>query len=150
MSVFLNKDRVLGVAVVGMLLISGLIYYVGTRGGRPPSLGPYYYTVDDGKTFFSSDILRIPPFSKDGEEAVAVALFKDNMGQAFVGFLYKYSTEGKQMLAQLPTDNAYRAEASRYCVVKRPGEGRWVPADSAAGRVIAARAKYFPVAGHEP
>ena len=120
-----------------ILVLSVAVYRYQTTGTTPPPLGPYYYSVDDGRSYFTSDALRFPPFTENGQEAVAAAVYTGLSHQPFVGFLYKYSAAGRALLAPVKMDTpSIRAETARYCLVKRPGESEWVPATSRRGAEI--------------
>jgi hypothetical protein len=56
-----------------------------------------YYTVDDGKTWFSDSATKFPPFDSGGRQAVQAHVF-DCDGDRFVGYLSRYTADAKAVL----------------------------------------------------
>lgn len=104
------------------------------RRGRVITLG--YFTVDDGATWFADNIEQIPPFMKDGKEAVRAYIFKCGDAKPFVAYLERYTPEAKKMLEearvkmrqnpQASPDPALYAMAMGAAEVKKPNDpGPW-------------------------
>ena len=115
-----------------------------TRPSTRPATGPatrsitrVYYTTDDGQSWFVDDAKRVPPFSKDGKEAVKACVFRTGLGRPpFVGFLVRYTPEGKKRLENalaegIKLDPAELAEQREF---KRVGVETWLKlSDDGAG-----------------
>ena len=131
-------------AVLGVvfLVVVLLHLYWGETSGLP-SMGPYYYSTDGGKTFFASGQIHIPPFKHNGKTAVAAVVYVDTHGKPFVGYVFTYGHTGHDLLLGLPKVNgqtinniAMRRQASQDCFVRKPGSRKWVPWNSPEGRKI--------------
>jgi hypothetical protein len=71
------------------------------EGQSQAPLGKVYFTVDDGKTYFSDTIAKIPPFTTaDGKTAYRAVVVKCATGQPFVSHLEKYPDEEKKKLEE--------------------------------------------------
>ena len=129
-----------GVAAVGIVIAAWvLISTLTDKGLTAPEPDSYYFTTDDGQTLFSAPKSTIPPFEKDGKEAVRARVFTcDDGNTQFVAFLEKYSSEfarrAEQELAKprepgAPTILDSPAAAANL-MIKKPG-GQWMPSQSA-------------------
>lgn len=128
----------LGLAA-GMLLLGAALMawnLFGTGGGA----GRAFFTVDDGQTTFVDRADRLAPFEHQGRQAVEARRFTADGGKtSFVGYLVRYTDDGKRRLQDLrraggrPTmDGAILREVE----VKRPGEPKWVRQADPAGMAI--------------
>ena len=114
--------------------------------GRP------LFTADDGKSCFPDEERKIPPFMKDGKEAVRAYVFRSRTGgKTWVAYLERYSPEAKKAWEDIlsarspaPAKNQPASEgrpvtphampdAGRLqrvlqtgTEVKRPGDSKWV------------------------
>lgn len=122
------------VVAVLLLLISGVgvVIWWETR-PAPVELpsGKAFYTVDDGKTWFTDEVERIPPFQHDGKPAVRVQMFScDGTKARFVGFLQKLPEDGLQKLKDEGKDVEKMDDdeiAARFgWLAKRPCDSRWI------------------------
>lgn len=130
-----------------VIVLAGIILVLQTRGGTASGSasgsGRLFFTTDDGKTWFTDDATRVPPFMKDAKEAVRAYVYRTSDGTEFVGFLERYSSEGKKALeaalARPPeqqTDDPFMAVAGAL-EWKKPGDSAWVSAsDPRAERVV--------------
>jgi hypothetical protein len=69
---FVNQHpRVMAVLVVVFLGMCGWVLWgqASASAGLKPAKSAYF-TTDEGKTWFADDIGKLPPFDKDGKEAV--------------------------------------------------------------------------------
>ena len=72
-------------ATAGIILLAvGFIIYQLSGGGTPSVATKAYFTIDDGKTWFSDDINKVPPFDKDGKQAVKAYVYECPGGKPFV------------------------------------------------------------------
>lgn len=135
-----NIALIIGACV---LLLVGYGLHVYFAESAFPVSGAYFYSTDNGSTFFRSNNIQIPPFTADGKTALEAGVFVDAQGKPFVAYVYSYVTRGQEILRGLPhvagqvVDNStMRMQASKYCFVRRPGAKKWVPWNSPAGQKI--------------
>lgn len=132
-----QRQKVLACVAAGIFALSLLIMFVAMRGGKSmPDLGPYYFSNDDGKTFFTLPEDRLAPFDHQGHEAAVAVLFADASNKPFVGYLAKLSPEGQQVLKKANW-RIMANDGPVYTLVKRPGDASWVPALSREGKAVA-------------
>ena len=101
----INENPGITTAVTaGIIAIAiGVIIWQGCggsgSGGTIAVATKAFYTIDDGKTLFVEDINKIPPFPKDGKQAVKANVFSCDDGKTrFVGYLEMYTPQDKAML----------------------------------------------------
>ena len=93
-----NPGITTGATAAIILLAVGFIIYQITGGGQPGMATEAYYTIDDGKTWFADDINKIPPFDKDGKQAVKAYVYKCPGGDPFVSHLERYTPAAKKAM----------------------------------------------------
>lgn len=117
---------------VGVLAIALVIIVRQVIGFYVEEPGPqlFYYTIDDGKTYFADVKEKVTPFLHEGKPAVECHVYKCSSGAEFVAFLQRYPLrkDGKP----------YETPPPISAEVKRPGESGWVLRDSAQGEAIVA------------
>jgi hypothetical protein len=133
----LNKSPALGYGAGGVVVVLALVLLwmnSGIGGGGPSAGGEpqRYYSIDEGKTYFADAAMKVPPFDKDGKQAVLAHVFRDIDNKIeFVGYLSRYTPEGKKMAEE----RAAKAAAGDFGAIegvvipmeyKRPGESAWV------------------------
>jgi hypothetical protein len=136
-----NQHRGIAVGATCALIVVALVMTAmqmrrGSVAAQGAPSGRFFYSADDGKTWFVDDSTKIPPFLKDGKEAVRAYVYRTKDGKEFVGLLERYSPAGKKMLdaaAALPPDplrmednSMAAAEALQW---KKPGQKTWVSAN---------------------
>lgn len=99
---------------------------------RPSIPTKSYYTTDNGTTYFSDSIKKIPPYEHDGKQAVRCYVFQCSKGGKFVGYLEEYTPAAKKEL-EAAAANPKRQQmpgmdmaAMTGMLVKKPGTGQWV------------------------
>jgi hypothetical protein len=103
---FLQKNPAASViGTSGAIAVALVAMFVEQRGNALPAAPrQFYFTVDDGATYFADDINRIPPFLHDGKQAVRAQVIKGATGRPFVAYLLRYSASAKadseKLLAQ--------------------------------------------------
>lgn len=132
-----RNQKLLGCVAACIFAASlAVIYFTSGKSGQAnPYLGPYYYTDDDGASFFASTKQFLPPFDHNGKEAVGAVIFSNSNHQPFVGYLTKLTPEGQDALKSMDW-KLMMTDLPRYSLVKRAGEKEWVPALSPHGRYI--------------
>jgi hypothetical protein len=142
-----------GTAAAGALILIGImIIIMQTRGGAPPdSPTQAFFTVDDGKTWFADSVSNIPPFDKDGKQAVRAFVFRCADGTVFVNHLERFKPQAKQALenvnAPAPDQTGHANLAAIQGAytggreVKRPGDAKWTDAGNfrEAGQIMAVK-----------
>lgn len=125
------------IAIIIVALIAILWQTMGGSGpGKPSTQG--YFTTDNGATWFADSLDNLPPYMKDGKEAVRIYLFKCSDGKPFVAYMERYTPEFKKMLQAArekmkanPKDPmamqaAYAMPMQNGTEVKKPGDaGPW-------------------------
>jgi hypothetical protein len=117
---FLSNTPIAGVAVVVVIVIVAIAIWIGMH----PAVnhGQYYYTNDDGKTYFAGPV-RATPYTAGGKEVVEAKVFKCGE-RTFVGYLRRYPAEVRarveQQFKQVQPGLLPPSE------VKRPGDAAWV------------------------
>jgi hypothetical protein len=131
--------RAIAVAA-GLLLVALAIVVSQSRSASTPvSRSQAFFTIDDGKTWFADDAGKLPPFDKDGKQAVRAYVFRSGSGTVFVNHLERFKPDAKQAIEQLsksdpnprpagPPKNlaAIQSAYTGGREVKRPGETKWV------------------------
>ena len=115
----INKNPIpIGIGIV--VLVAAVLFFTN----RPTAGQGAYYSVDDGKTYFE-DVPRIPPFAADGGEAVRAVVYSCDGGEKFVGYLVRWTPEGKPRAEAALKNGAPLSLAGAE--VKRPGDATWTP-----------------------
>jgi hypothetical protein len=131
----MEKYRTTAIAVAaGMILITLLSVWHSLAPPKKMSTQSFFST-DDGKTFFADSSSRIPPFDHDGKPAYGCYVFTNDGGKTkYVGWLFRYTDEGKRRLEQSRTHPGGVVGSSIYeCIeVKAPGTGDhgWLPCNN--------------------
>jgi hypothetical protein len=117
-----------GIIVIALVFI---IYQLIPN--RPKIPTEAFYTVDDGATTFVDDINKIPPFDKDGKQAVRAHVFTCDDGKTqFVAYLERYTPKAKEALEKSrqsdnPDDTSVQEMLSSTGIeYKKPGDKEWV------------------------
>ena len=123
--------------IVAALVLTAMQMRGGSAVAEGAPSGRFFYSNDDGKTWFIDDSTKFPPFMKDGKEAVRAYVYRTKDGKEFVGLLERYTLAGKKKLEDdaarlaanplLMEDNSMAAaEALQW---KKPGQAAWVSAN---------------------
>jgi hypothetical protein len=110
----MNRHPVISASIVGVLVLSGVLYMLsdtlftgGKIGGAQTRIARWYYTTDDGATFFPDDLNKISPYDKDGKKAVRAHVFSCDGGKTkFVGFLERQTAKAAPAVAAIPPSDA--------------------------------------------
>jgi hypothetical protein len=147
-----NKYQKAAFAVSSSVIVTALVFSVTYQGEDSLSANPperAYYSDDDGKTFFPAEYGKIGPFDHDGKEAVVARVFRDRDRNLFVGYLERAADaeakaflEDAQRTLVAPARDDPRPdprlidEMMKRLVVKRPGQKKWVNAQSADAAAV--------------
>src|SRR3954471_9854250 len=119
-----NPRAATGVMIGVVVLAIGyvVVQVMASRKKFPDSSPDSYFSIDDGKTFFTANSDNVPPFEYNGKQAVHACVFQAN-GQRFVGYLERYTPEARAaILAGKRTPQIERFGRE----LKRPGDPIWV------------------------
>ena len=128
-----NPALTAGVTIGIIVLTVGIIVWSTMGGGPSVSSGGQeaFFTIDDGKTWFSDDLSKLPPFTKDGKEAVRAFVFSCN-GTKKVVYMQRFTPEAKKKMeaaaANKTRPDLGMADAIQFTgvEVKDPGGKAWV------------------------
>ena len=135
---WLNNNQAVTTVVVLVLVLSAVgwagFHYLSNRRTITTGLPDAYFTIDDGKTYFTASTANIPPFDYQGKQAVRAYVFECS-GKRFVGYVERYKPEARQAKLDkkaTPATQIYGRE------LKRPGDATWVNSgdQSAVAKVI--------------
>jgi len=139
-TLFTEHRRSVAIAAGTLLLISAAFAGLQLHGMGNSSSGggQAFYSIDDGKTWFADDASRVPPFEKDGKQAVRAYVYRTADGTKFVNHLERFRPEAKKALEAAAKSDVGRTGPidqsgvqSAYIggrEVKRPGDAKWVNA----------------------
>ncbi len=132
----------IGAAAAGGLVLIAIIIAVWTLFGSSPGSTDdkaAAFSDDDGKTWFNEDSAKIAPFQHNGKEAVRAYIY-ESKGKNFVGYLERYTPEGKAAMEKLrggtgmPDGRLLALTNGGGREVKRPGSGgaagKWARGDT--------------------
>lgn len=133
-----KQTAVVTSAIVALSLLFIIWQACGDSIGGGVSTNKAFYTTDDGKTWFVDDSSNIPPYKKDGKDAVRAQIFTCDDGKTkFCGYLEAYAPQDKMMLEQMAKAQASggKGAPAQYvgytgqAMVKKPGAPptQWVP-----------------------
>ena len=107
-------------AIIVVLLVSAVVIALEIRGSSGEAPKKCYYSIDDGKTWYSDDSNKLPPYDHNGSPAVRCYVFSGPNGK-FVGLLEKYSDN---TLAAINRNNGV-VPMGTPVLIKKPGESEW-------------------------
>lgn len=121
------RRRLIGLLAVIVILTSGAVIVWELQPQKPPR-PMSYYTVDDGKTWFTDDAEKLPPFDHRGKPAVRAFIFEcRGTKMRFTGWLQKLPEDAlKEATAtgRFVDDDEIAGKAG--WLAKRPGDAQWV------------------------
>ena len=134
MQLKLSSYKGLAVAVIAGVVAVGSVYWVVTSLRGRVEAPTFYFTNDDGQSFFTLRSPQIPPFDHEGREAVQAIVYEGSDGRPFVGCLFKYTTQGKEAMLRRKQGGWGSAAGGAVPMVtpddelyKRPGQEKWIP-----------------------
>ncbi len=123
-------------ATAGIIVLAlGFILYQSFGSSGPSIPTKSFFTTDDGATYFADDIKLVPPFEKDGKQAVQAFVYTCDGGKTkFVAYLQRYTPEAKKIVESVRGANANdpaaigKLEEAQITgiEVKKPGDKDWV------------------------
>lgn len=161
----INQNQKVAIGLISVVVLGSLAFavlYTSQGMGDPlAGGGKAFYTVDDGKSFFSADSMLIAPFMHEGQPAVQALVYTSDGGKTrFVGYLMRFTPAGQEKLrAMREAVKSNRGampgldpELQANTEVKKPGSGDWVKLSniSAAAEVMNVRAPGDPTRLADP
>lgn len=126
LSTYLNERKAVTISIGAIMILVAIALLTRLLPGSHSLPQRVYFTVDDGKTWFADSVTNIPPFTKDGKEAVRVHLYRTQGGKQFVAHLERYTAEAK-LAAEKAIAAGEPPPAAPLTEVKRPGDSKWIP-----------------------
>lgn len=134
----ISRNPRIGVGAAALLaVVAGILIFFETHQDSAPASANAnaYFTVDDGKTWFIDDMTKLPPFDKDGKQAVRAFVFRCPDGKQFVGYVQRFTPAAKQAILAIengdpnrkgpPDTSGIRMAYTVGRQIKRPGDTRW-------------------------
>jgi hypothetical protein len=127
--------------IVAVILIGLFLSRTGSIQARPDNApAQAYFTTDDGATYFADDAKKTAPFDHNGKEAVQCFVFTSDGGKTrFVGYLQRFSVEGKKRREAMSREQAQNESArilQLMTEVKKPGQANWIRGNDPAAAAI--------------
>jgi len=136
-----------GATVGTVCLVVAAVFIYTTLAGPTSGFTPQkyaYFSDDDGKTYFTDDADKVPPYEKDGKQVVGAHVYKGSDGNLFVGYLERAPNEkAKALIEKARAEILENAKAgdtapdserlgimTTNLEVKKPGSTKWVPSSS--------------------
>ena len=101
----------------------------------------FYYSDDDGVTFFADEATKVAPFDHNGKQAVKAYVYRFGSKSPFVGYLERVTPEGHKKISALNAAQPNFADkaveiASQNNEIKKPGGKDWVRLNTLAGSKV--------------
>jgi hypothetical protein len=141
----LNENPSVTTGVTAAIVIAAILFIVWQVIPHSSETGKAYFSADDGASYFSDDVSKLPPFDKNGKPAVRAYVYQCSNGKPFVLYLEKYTDDGRKRLEQMTNRPANSPpptpmDPTTLTLVKKPGTGSWVgPRDPNYAKVIEIR-----------
>ena len=98
----LNENPRITTGITVGIIVVMLALLLWPRGGGGRGIGgssspQTFFTIDDGHTWFPDDAKKIPPFKKDGKDAVLAIVYRCG-GKTFVNHMQRYTPDAQKKL----------------------------------------------------
>lgn len=134
-----NPALAKAVAIVVVFLAGGLIFLetrsnnrIASTSGNPNA----FFSVDDGKTWFTDTSTNVPPYEKNGKQALQAVVYRCPDGPKFVGYLQRFTPAAKHALEVYRSQDPAKQKSVNPAMlrqantvgrqVKRPGDVKWI------------------------
>jgi hypothetical protein len=121
------QDNVkLGVGMGAILVVVALgfigMQLQGSRTHLVDAPAQWFYTDDNGKTFFLEDANKIVPFDHNGKQAYRCDVFEGPDGTRFVGLIYRHNSSGRMEMQDYIARKLYENDVD--ALIRQGIEGR--------------------------
>ncbi|HWP40813.1 MAG TPA: hypothetical protein VNL70_07795 [Tepidisphaeraceae bacterium] len=132
----LNQNPKVAAVVIGVAILAAvglLIAQLRSTSDGVPGLTPgvkEWFTIDDGKTWFADDGMKLPPFEHQGKIAYRVRVWTCDGGKTtFASHLERINAQAKAKLEQMKPEHRPISPEYQMIEVKPPltGDQGWVP-----------------------
>lgn len=147
----MGKNPVVAVIAVIILIVAVVLIIKGMGGEQGgPSGSATWYDTGTGQLYGTKPGQTPPMPAPSGKEGVAASVFSDgscdNKAERFIGFLFKYTDEGKTQLAaaraKTPVDEMeVQRIATEEKLIKREKDEEWVVQGTEEGAAIMAEVR---------
>ena len=140
----MSKNPLVGVIAAIVLIVAVIFIFKGLGvggGGLGSSKDAYWYDMDTGK-LFGHEAVTPPIEAPSGGEGVRAHVFAcnncDDESDRFIGFLERYTDEGKRILKeeQEKGNPMARALALEGVELRREKDEAWLPSMGEEGRAL--------------
>jgi hypothetical protein len=121
-----------GVTIGVIIVVLALIFWPSDGNGAGAYPRTLFFTDDDGQTWFADDANKVPPFERNGKQAVRAYVYRCG-GKTFVNHMERFTADAKKKLEQISgNDLIAKLDPSVSGIpinskeVKAPGRGIWV------------------------
>jgi len=136
----LNQNRAVKISL-SIAAIAAIALVVGMQFRSASAVGDgkrIFITIDDGKTFQLHDSDQLPPFEFEGKTAYQANVFTCDGKTRFVGFVQRYTPQGKRIMEETRKKNQTTAQQNGRAMpsfnaalldgieIKRAGDKEWV------------------------
>jgi len=148
----MGKNPVVAVIAVIVLIVAVVLIVRGMSG--PSSTGPAgqgtWYDTGSNTLYGGQKGVMPPAPAPSGSEGVMATVFAKgscaNKSDRFIGYLSKYTDEGKKLMAAAQAENPIdtakiQGIMGEHRLVKREGDAEWVAQGSDEGQAIVEEAK---------
>jgi hypothetical protein len=133
------KHQKISVASSATVLVGAILFCVMNQ--RAQTLSPptrWYFTVDNGKTWFVDDINKVPPFDHNGRQAYRARIFTcEGSSKEWCGYIERCNPKVKAKVDESVARGVPMRDLIRLITdgmeVQRPGrpDTEWVPSSKA-------------------
>jgi hypothetical protein len=133
-----NPNITTGITIgIIVLALAFIVWQIMGGDGMGTPQTKMYYSADDGATYFSDDVSKVPPYDHEGKQAVRAYVFKCSDGTPFVAYLERMAPEVRdkyEAALKLQSDPEKGPQAMmdaetmsmESMEVKKPGGSKWV------------------------
>jgi len=137
-----SRSATVKIAIAMIAVAAAFIIWNGASGRTASSAGgeKAFFTDDDGKTWFKDDVKKLPPFERNGKQAVRCFVYRcGESGRPWVSHLMRYTAQGKKQVESKTNDPGGLSERAVVLIeVKEAGTGNkgWIDANDPRAAAI--------------
>lgn len=131
----------IGMVVVLIAAIAVIAFWKSSGSETPaaPVSGQSFFSIDDGRTWFTAPSTNVPPFDHEGRPAYQVFVWTEDGGKTkFVSHLLRYTPEGQKRMRE-QGGSALPGGMPAFAEIKKAGEAEsaWSPLSSPRAEAVA-------------